>query len=142
LEFSDICQICRLNALGYKGFKLIDQINFCALNNHRWSPYGRYYLMKAFYERANWKRSAIWTRGAAKLIGKHRLENVLQQHRIRDDWSFPDGSSGPMADESSGKWNTWVDACMTVLRFYKQQAAKPRPAYRGWWDIHACREVP
>ncbi|NCC60183.1 MAG: FkbM family methyltransferase [Verrucomicrobiae bacterium] len=142
LEFSDICQICRLNTLGYKGFKLIDQLNFRTFNNRKMSSCGRYYLMKGFYERASWNRAAVCTRIAAKLVGKQRLEKAMQKHRIHEGWVFPNGSSGPMADETSGHWSSWIDASLTVLQFYKRQQAISRPAYRGWWDIHACKEVP
>jgi hypothetical protein len=103
--------LCRL---GYRRFKIIDQLRFCAVepNVYRWlharAPIGRAV------------RSA------------NQLTRARTSHR---GWRFPAGSSGAISPATPGRW---LDASAVRRLWDWVQAHVAEDNLLEWFDLHAA----
>jgi len=123
--------LARLRDLGYRQFKLIDQLTFCSLSdppslNDRVDRIARRVLqdspMKGF-------RGAY--RLACYLVTRNRLERKFGRE-------FPIGCSGVFGEDTPGKWISYEEA-ERAYRYYREMHFKNSAAqpYSFWCDWHA-----
>ena len=108
-----------LHDLGYTRFKIISQQTFAQPNRlasrfASWLPARRYQFFRA----------------------EQRVRGVVSLH----GWTFPGGSSGPFAEDTSGSWRSYEDT-LSIWRFVSQlnDITKADGQAVDWHDIHAAR---
>lgn len=114
----------RLRALGYDRFKLLNQVSFTD-------------------KRPIFEHEFGW-RAVRKLYAKApSLQTVIRSVVQRSDfdtfpntsnWKFPEGSSGPFAEHTYGKWTTADDV---LQRYTKLHRRFQKTGAVFWWDLHA-----
>jgi FkbM family methyltransferase len=116
-----------LRAVGFDGFKFIDQASFCPITL---PPDPELLAFWQVEERlAGGSLSQKIYRG---LVGPMKRKAVSQR-RHRDGWSFPAGSSGAFGDDTAGKWLSY-DEAMEIFQYYE---FAPRNGSWAWRDLHA-----
>jgi FkbM family methyltransferase len=121
-----------LEGFGYTHYQLISQFDFRPLELRAGDPPDYTYV-----ERFT---------GSQTLVGKLlRRGRRLLGRRLRNEWDFPLGSSGPFGEELPGRWQSASEALQTynVLRDLFKRGAKT-PYWSGknyslWVDLHARR---
>jgi FkbM family methyltransferase len=108
--------LAALWALGYRRFKIIDQTTF--------QP------PSALLQQA----SRVAPQALRPLRGLHRR---LRARRRDGRWRFPEGSSGPFGEHTSGPW---IEYHRAVNQWRRLRALDPKlhaQGLFGWHDIHA-----
>jgi len=106
-------EVWRLNSLGYKRFKLINQ------------------LWKEF--RSDYEPESMLRQLSRRLQRKSR--NVLHG-RWYNDWLFEFGSSGPFGEHTDGRWVSARELLEIRARWEELNA---RNGGSFWFDVHAAR---
>lgn len=123
--------------LGYRQFKIIDQICFSALETPPTIGYRLYWGLRNFRERSHMVKDAYASRAAGKLGGRYVVGKVLYRYRRRCGWTFADGASGPFGDDTPGKWLAASDAITTLRTFNEWFRSTNQAPEKRWFDIHA-----
>lgn len=97
----------RLQSLGYGQFKLITQNSHTAFEK----------------DRGTIRRMARAVR--------------YQCRRLRRDWQFPFGSSGPFGEQTDGSWHTLEDVLAIWNWYLEGQSPLGTPGLSFWHDVHA-----
>jgi FkbM family methyltransferase len=114
----------RLVSLGYNRFKLINQLTFTdkmPIFDHE----GGLRVLRKVY------RHALPIRPLVRAIVKR---SDFDLSRSVQNWEFPEGSSGPFAEQTYGHWTTAAkirDKYNTLRRAYEKAGVV------FWWDLHA-----
>ena len=125
--------LVQLQRLGYRGFKLVDQLTLAVL-----TPSAAAYLT----------RPSVWARAKKRLgLGGYSYYNHYElsiQTKQRLDklhnYVFPPGSSGPFGPDLDGDWMDFHLARRTLLRHRKDYFRMPAAKKYGFWcDWHATR---
>jgi FkbM family methyltransferase len=117
----------RLHGLGYRRFKLVDQLRLVVL-----SPADSFYGSP---------RIALWHRVSRRLgLGNHSAWKYLTRSELnqKHGYTFPEGASGPFGDDLAGEWLDYPSAQRALRRhrhdYHGVPGAKP---YGFWCDWHA-----
>jgi len=121
----------QLYSLGYRNFKLIDQLTFCSLSR----PCAPHYVVDAM------------ARGVLKIVPTRKLpglgfmsRQMLVRHRLERKFrhEFAIGSSGPWGEDTPGKWVSYPEA-ERAYRYYRNTHFLARDAkfHSFWCDWHA-----
>jgi FkbM family methyltransferase len=117
----------KLNRLGYRRFKLINQFTFCAMSGPRYrfaaDSIGRRFLTEPPFDRV---AGADW-------LAKRLVIREILQCRFR--WDFPVGSSGVWGEDTTGKWITFDEARRLYARY---QRIYKKDSVAFWCDWHAA----
>lgn len=122
--------LATLHDLGYRKFKLIDQLTFCSLAlpslNHTLDAMARRVLLT----------SPLNTfRGSFRLAQYLMVKPTLERRFGR---AFPLGSSGVFGEDTPGRWIGFADAARAYRHYrakhFEDAAARP---YSFWCDWHA-----
>ena len=119
VEFGRGQALEKLAAIGYDRFKIVEQSHFTVLTSG--------------YEAT---RSAL-PEGLSQFTD--RVRNRVRGTRRDGDWRFPDGSSGPLPDRTSGRWMN-VERARGVLGRLAHSYRTNRRGLGAWFDIHATDE--
>ena len=67
--------------------------------------------------------------GAWRLIVPriHRVRERLTLHRTLDGWTFSNLSSGPLAEDAPGRWQSYEEICKTY-GYYEQLLSEQKPS--------------
>jgi FkbM family methyltransferase len=129
-----------LEGLGYTGFKMVSQFHFLPVEFPPTPEQRRYEAALRFAQSRN-----ILARAACKLGMRTLLHREIARHRTRSGWSFPQGSSGPLSDETRGKWQSYGQILDTFARA-EEARHRGEPSIfwasesRSFWaDFHARR---
>lgn len=108
-EATSLATLLELKKVGYKSFKLIEQITLSTLQ-----------LGEVFY-----------THDFIELDKRKKFEELL-------NYKFPWGSSGPFGEDLMGKWIDFEEAQKTLLWHRNQYFQMPKAKNYGFWcDWHA-----
>lgn len=127
-----------LHELGYNGFKLISQIHHIPVQYPPVAAQSSYERALKFCESTN-----FLLRMCRKLGAREFLQRKLDQSRFRNGWFFPPGSSGPFAEDTAGKWQSFEEILETVSRANSARSAGELSIFWGtkeysfWADFHA-----
>ena len=113
--------IYQLKNLGYRGFKVIDQVSLGI--PWKWSPLD---AATALHPAV----AAVWGRVRTKVYWTRRP-------RV-GDWSFPWGSSGPFGEETAGRWLGVEEAIRLCTAVQDRSRKRNEPL---WCDIHGAVEA-
>ena len=129
-----------LEGLGYTGFKMISQFHFLPVEFPPTPEQRRYEAALRVAQSRN-----VLARAACKLGMRTLLHGEIERHRTRSGWSFPQGSSGPLSDETRGKWQSYGQILDTFARA-EEARHRGEPSIfwasesRSFWaDFHARR---
>ncbi len=135
VEMGGMDSLVRLRARGYTRFKLIAQ-------HDDYLP-----LQAAPPGFKDWLRYQLRDHpGLIRVLGTPGSVREALSRRIRPvsrpreaGWTFPVGSSGPMAFESRGEWGSFDDTAFAWLNFRKGCSPYGKPTFSHWFDLHATR---
>lgn len=135
VEVNNVELIHKLNELGYKKFKIIDQFKFLPLEIPVFPEFKMYKIHYAFNHSMN-----FFVRVARRLTGRFVDQYYESRYRKLFNYNHPQGSSGPFGDALPGKWHDY-EAVLKVYEFYKRkfEASARFQGYNFWIDIHATR---
>jgi FkbM family methyltransferase len=122
--------LAMLRDLGYRKFKLIDQLTFCALAvpslNHTLDTFARRVLLTS---------PLLGLRGSHWLAQRLMVRPTLER---RFGHTFAPGCSGALGDDTPGRWIDYAHAARAYRRYrakhFDNPAARP---YSFWCDWHA-----
>lgn len=121
--------ITELERLGYTKFKLVDQYSLATL--------GR----KSYYSR---QRNLFLRlgKGFLKMLNLHSKHlNLRSWYSRKHNYSFTTDTSGPFAEDISGKWSTAESTKKMIAKhfaeYYKYEGPKKYNIF--WVDVHAAR---
>jgi FkbM family methyltransferase len=116
--------LLQLAALGYEGFKIIDQTNQRQLRGQMDRVGPR--LARRFF--SLWRRLGL--AGGSK--GGDRTSRPAH-----GDWVFPVGSSGPFGEQTDGTWASFEQVAYDWQQFLSGRSSHGRPSLSLWHDLHA-----
>jgi FkbM family methyltransferase len=121
----------KLDSLGYRQFKLIDQHTFCSLSfpaslHHRADTFGRKMI-----RRLSAKHLRDLGLISRSLIVRRRLERRFRRE-------FPMGSSGVWGEDTPGTWINHVEAVEAYRHYRDKHFLTPDAKFHSFWcDWHA-----
>jgi FkbM family methyltransferase len=130
-----------LNKLGYKGFKLISQLNYLPIEYPPAPEENSHARAGKLLQSQN-----PFLRAARKIGMSRWLEYRIDRTRCRNGWTFPMGSSGPFAEDIPGRWQSVEEIVTTLANAYADCQAGTASvfwdnrSYSFWADFHARRE--
>jgi len=136
----------QLHELGYTKFKCISQFNFIALEKRMTQNVQRYQNLKQITTSKN-----LLIRLFRKIIGIGKFYSEINQletkFRTIDEYVFPEGSSGPFGEDTSGKWMN-INEIKDVYKYYLDLFSKDVESifwmkgvhYSFWTDFHASKD--
>jgi len=134
-------QLRLLSELGYTQFKIVSQIHFLPVEFPPSSEQRRYETACKLANSRN-----FFVRAARKLGMRHWFDREVSRPRIRAGWSFPMGSSGPLGNETAGKWQGYSEVLDTLARAEAARERgepsifwRPEESWTFWADFHARR---
>jgi FkbM family methyltransferase len=69
-----------------------------------------------------------------------RVEREVRGKRRDGDWTFPNGSSGPISPDTPGPWKDNTAVLKTWRHLQRvENERRPGRGTRDWYDIHAAR---
>lgn len=139
IELSDTVRsnLAMFRDLGFKQFKLINQRHFLPIE--RGSALDRQKVRALLFLRDS---RSIPARVARRLGGRTWFESYVDRYRNHAGWTFPIGSSGPIGEETRGKWQSFDEFRETLDYFHHlRDAGRPSlfwrdASYSFWADIH------
>jgi FkbM family methyltransferase len=140
LERSDDI-LARLAEIGYHGFKLIDQRTYTQLAVT--PPSLKRRLRRKLQQHPRLYDVCEVLSGLRKRVssfGGNPAHSETQ--RMKDaliDWAFPLGSSGPLGDETHGRWQTRQAVRSAWKAFLSGDSDEGAPDVSVWHDLHATR---
>jgi FkbM family methyltransferase len=129
-----------LRDLGYTKFKLVSQYHFLPVEFPATGEQRRYEAASRLANSRN-----FFVRAARKIGLRRWIDCEIRRSRMRAGWSFPLGSSGPLADETIGSWQTHAEIVETLARAEKAwHCGEPSIFWNSegrsfWADFHAHR---
>lgn len=119
---SALATLRALNSLGYKQFKLVDQVSLTVLNNHAKFYTDRRVLIYQFFNKLN-----------IAFGNKRRLQK-------RNGYKFPNGATGPFGEDLTGNWMSYEQAEKCLVKHRNDYFKLKRSVRYGFWcDWHAKR---
>jgi FkbM family methyltransferase len=121
----------KLQSLGYRKFKLIDQHTFCSLSlpaslHHRADAFGRQIL-----RRLSARHVRDFGLVSRSLLVRRRLERKFRRE-------FPMGSSGAWGEETPGAWISYREAVRAYTYYRHTHFLTPEAKFHSFWcDWHA-----
>jgi len=121
----------KLESLGYRRFKLIDQLTFCSLSlpaslHHRTDILGRKIL-----KRLSTKHLRDFGLISRSLLVRRRLERRFRRE-------FPIGSSGVWGEDTPGPWISYGEAAHAFRYYRDRHFLAPDAKFHSFWcDWHA-----
>ncbi len=121
----------KLHSLGYRKFKLIDQLTFCSLS----LPPSLHHRVDALARRVSDLLSKRQLPGSG-IVSRHLLMRSRLERRFRR--GFLVGSSGVWGEDTPGKWIA-CDEAARAYRFYRERHfLTANAAFHSFWcDWHA-----
>ena len=133
--------IDHLVSLGYNAFQCISQENFLPVEMPPSTAQMRFEETMARLYSQN-----IFMRVTRALGAKQRWRRRLDEPRMRGEWKFPFGSSGPFGEDLPGRWQT-ADEMRGTYRLFRERIAARESSifwnekeYSFWADLHARRD--
>jgi FkbM family methyltransferase len=127
----------RLMALGYRGFKLVNQSTQRQLVIR--PPTIRSRIRAMLKESPTMRRAYHLLTGWAKAPVPRGSAGAAAGITWHDGWTFPEGSSGPFGPDTDGRWQdgqaTWKDWEYLLTR----ETIQGKPELSHWYDLHASR---
>lgn len=129
-----------LRDVGYSEFKLVSQYHFLPVEFPATGEQRRYEAASRLANSRN-----FFARAARKFGLRHWIDSEMARSRIRAGWSFPMGSSGPLGEETMGKWQTHAEIVETLARAENAwHSGEPSIFWSSegrsfWADFHAHR---
>jgi FkbM family methyltransferase len=128
-----------LHDLGYRGFKLISQHNFLAVEYPPTWEQRRYERWQNLLESRNFFLRVIRRAGARRWVNpaRYRFDGKI----------FPPGSSGLFGEDTSGGWQTFDEMSHTLAKVNSSFDAREPSVFWGnesysfWADFHAKRDI-
>ena len=127
----------RLAELGYRQFKVVDQVCFCSLEVPPTLAYSAYWGLKKYCETSLYCREAVISRITGKLGGRKLAETILDRYQQFRGYRFEEGSSGPWGEDAPGRWTSQREAEEALQRFNERRRANGEAAEKRWFDVHA-----
>ena len=93
----------RLYGLGYTKFKCISQFDFIALENPLAKEANEYQRLRQIVRNKNLILRGFMKLGVRKLIN-NKINELETKFRTRGGYTFPEVSSGPFGEDTTGKW--------------------------------------
>ncbi|MEI6140225.1 MAG: FkbM family methyltransferase [Mariniphaga sp.] len=122
VDKSSLATLRALNSLGYKQFKLVDQVSLNVLNNNA-----------KFYTESNLLIYQIFNKLNVPFGNKRRLQK-------KHGYKFPNGATGPFGDDITGNWMSYEQAEKCLLKHRNDYFRLKRSISYGFWcDWHAKR---
>ena len=126
-----------LARLGYRQFKVIDQVCFRPLTYPPDTGYRLYWWMQEQVRRSLHVRSAYGARLGGKLGGRSLAGLLMRRYRMHEGYVFEDGASGSFGEDAPGGWRPAEEARQALGRFtdwFKQTGTEH---VLRWFDVHA-----
>ena len=124
----------KLDSLGYRRFKLIDQYTFCSLS----LPAPPYYWVDTL-ARKTFNQPLMKNIRGLGLISRHLIMRRRLEGRFR--WNFPWGSSGVWGEDTPGRWISYDEAEQAYKHYRARHfLASDRKFHSFWCDWHAKRQ--
>ncbi len=127
----------RLAELGYRQFKVVDQICFCTLEFPPTLAYSAYWGLRKYCETSLHCRQAVISRITGKFGGRKLAEWMLGRYQQVGGYRLEEGSSGPWGEETPGRWKTQCEAEEALKKFDEWRRANGEAAEKRWFDVHA-----
>jgi FkbM family methyltransferase len=130
-----------LKELGYTGFKILSQFHFLPVEFPPTHEQRRFETAARLAKSQN-----FFVRAARRLGMRNLLDREIARYRVCSEWTFPMGSSGPLSEETKGKWQSYDQILETFARAEAaRESGKPSIFWRTeepwtfWADFHARR---
>ena len=124
----------KLESLGYRHFKLIDQYTFCSLS----LPASPDYWVDTL-ARKTFNQPPIKNIRGLGLISRHLIMRGRLERRFR--WKFPMGSSGVWGEDTPGKWISYGEAEQAYKHYRERHFLASDSNFHSFWcDWHAKRQ--
>ena len=136
-ECSGFQTIQGLAELGYRQFKVVDQICFCSLEFPPTLEYSAYWGLKKYCQASLHCREAVFSRISGKLGGRKLAEMMLNRYQRHRGYCFEEGSSGPWGEDAPGRWKTQREAEAALKKFDEWRQANGEAVEKRWFDVHA-----
>ena len=132
VEVSDVALVDACQALGYRGFMLVEQSSLLPIDD--WSGPMGWTAQRARILTAH----RAWPfRLIRKLVGYPRIRAMGQRSKRFPDRDFPIGSSGDFGPNLTGRWISANEVKSLWHRHYQHWTSHGR---EFWCDLHASRE--
>ncbi len=144
VELGDIYDsVQKLEALGYTGYKCINQYNFLPL---QMTPLAETKRVERWYRLL--QSRSIFARTICKFYGRDNIwNNLIRKIPRQQEWTFHEGCSGPFGEDTLGQWLS-AEEVRKTYHYYCQrhQERQSSPSwlyqkYASWMDLHAKREI-
>ncbi len=116
-----------LQAVGFDGFKFIDQASFCPITLPSDPELVAFWQVEERLSGDTLKQKIY-----RRLVGPMIRKSVSQRRHL-DGWHFPAGSSGAFGDDTAGRWLNY-DEAMEV--FQHNESIRQSDSW-AWRDLHA-----
>lgn len=127
----------RLAALGYRGFKLVNQSTQrqLVIRTPTLSSRLRTLLKESPAVRRAYHLLTDWTRTPARPGSSGSAPGISWP----DGWTFPEGSSGPFGEDTDGRWQDGHAAWKDWEYLLTRETIQGKPQLSHWYDLHASR---
>jgi FkbM family methyltransferase len=124
----------KLESLGYRHFKLIDQYTLCSMS----LPPSPHYWLDTL-TRKTFDRQPLSSIRGLGLISRHLIMRRRLERRFR--WTFPSGSSGVWGEDTPGKWISYGEARTAYVHYRERHFRTSNSKFYSFWcDWHAKRQ--
>ncbi len=124
--------VAELQKLGYRKFKLVNQLTFTDSTPITQDEFGRRLLRKLSMKVPLIKR-ALGAPAITSRLGRTDFDNFRERFAYR----FGPGSSGPFGEETFGTWRSAGDVSARLSDIQRKLAASQFPPGSYWCDVHA-----
>jgi hypothetical protein len=130
-----------LKQFGYTGFKIVSQFHFLPVE---FPPTREQRRFETAARLANSRN--LFVRAACRFGVRNLLDREIVRYRVCSEWAFPMGSSGPLSEETKGKWQSY-DQILETFSLAEAAPERGEPsifwrteeAWTFWADFHARR---
>lgn len=124
--------VAELHQLGYKQFKILNQLTFTGSMPIAQDEIGLRLLRKAS-SKMPLLRSLLRSKAVSSRLRRVDFDSFLD----RFEYPFPEGSSGPFAEETSGHWYSPQEISQRIDAIKRKLTSGQIAVGSVWFDIHA-----
>ena len=121
-----------LHQLGYRHFKIVNQLTFTDSMPIADSEFALRLLRKAASKFAPLQK-VLKSSPVSWRLRRTDFDSFLDAF----DYEFADGCSGPFCEETFGRWHSLAEVTARISKIRQQLASGKIPAGSVWFDIHA-----
>ena len=124
--------VAELQKLGYRKFKLVNQLTFTDSLPITQDEFGRRFLRKLSVK-VPFVKSVLGTSAIASRLARTDFDTF----REKSSYTFGPGSSGPFGEESFGPWRPAGEISARLHEIQRKISAGQVPSGSYWCDVHA-----